>query len=129
MASNEEGSTLYRDTCPSPAPKPGPRKRLSNKSLEFTAKILRLLDAGYYPAKIGITLGHPKATINYHVMKLKELGYITALTSVERSNERHLITKSRGIATYYELTPLGTKFLDGFESGRVDGRLRLHEVR
>ncbi|MCW4020836.1 MAG: helix-turn-helix domain-containing protein [Candidatus Bathyarchaeota archaeon] len=80
-------------------------------------RILVLLDAGNYPAKIARILGFSKQKVYYWIKKALARGFI----------ER----KSRDVIALYRLTPKGEewskKFLDGVE-GRSFRVVRLHNV-
>ena len=96
----------------------GQMKRKGKKdftdNLDFIRDILRLIEAGYYPAKIARVLGTYKQHIHYYLRRLLKAGYI-------RREVRDRIT-------IYSLTDRGKKFLAGIE-GRGGRVFRLHNVR
>mgnify|MGYP000356635228 CR=1 FL=1 len=94
------------------------RKRRSKKyltgNLDLIRDILRLIEAGYYPAKIARVLGTYKQLIYYHLRKLEKAGFVRRET--------------RDRIVIYSLTDAGKKFLAGVEG--FGGRwVRLHNVR
>jgi len=81
-------------------------------------KILLLLDAGNYPAKIARILGFSKQKVRYWVKAAEREGLVKR--------------KSRDVVTLYQLTWKGRetskKFLDGMERERLRRFVRLHNV-
>jgi len=93
------------------------RKNPLHNSLTFRVirDILKLLDAGNYPAKIGRMLGLSRQHIYYHIKKLVKQGYVQK--------------EVRDKATFYSLTERGKNFLVEMEKGFVLRRtVRLHNV-
>ena len=89
--------------------------KFRRQTLTLIRLILKLLDQGQYPARIGRIVGRSRATIHYHVKRLKKMGYIEL--------------KSRDAITIYRVTQAGKSFLVGIESRVWRGRvLRLHNV-
>ena len=90
-------------------------QKFRRQTLTLLRLILKLLDEGYYPAKIARIVGRKKQTIHYHIKRLLKFGYIRL--------------QCRDAITVYEVTQAGKKFLDEVERGCLVGRvLRLHNV-
>ena len=89
-------------------------KNFLTENLDLTKDILRLIEAGYYPAKIARVLGTYKQLIHYHLKRLEKAGLI-------RREVRDRIV-------IYSLTEAGKKFLAGVE-GLFGRWVRLHNVR
>jgi hypothetical protein len=78
--------------------------------------ILRLLDAGNYPAKIGRTLGFSRPHVFYYVHKLEQAQMV--------------IRRRRSNIVVYEVTPHGKNFLTGSEGTLFgSGVWRLHAAK
>jgi len=78
--------------------------------------IMKLLDDGYYSAKIASTLGLSKPHVDYYVKKLRQAGLI-------RREKRSSIVP-------YEVTKQGKEFLAGSESVLLGSRVwRLHAAK
>jgi len=93
------------------------RQKLRHDSFTFrvTRDILKLLDAGNYPAKIARMLGMSRQHVGYYVKKL------VSQDMVQR--------EVRDSATFYSLTERGKNFLVEMEKGFVPCRtVRLHNV-
>ena len=89
-------------------------KKFNSKILTSKVRnILKLLDAGNYPAKIARILGLSRPLVHYYIRKLVKRGYLT---------------KIEGKPTFYELTVNGKKFLDKIESSLFSRVVRLHNV-
>jgi len=80
--------------------------------LTLVCNILRLIEAGNYPAKIARLLGKSRQHIHYYCKKLEKLGYLRRTV--------------RDKAVFYELTQAGKNFLRGSERRLVGRRFRLH---
>jgi predicted transcriptional regulator len=78
--------------------------------------ILRLLDAGNYPAAIGRALGWSKSHVFYYVRKMEQAGLV--------------IRRRRSSIVVYEVTPNGTNFLTTSEGVLFgSGVWRLHAAK
>lgn len=89
-------------------------KKFNGKILRSRVRnILKLLDAGNYPAKIARLLGLSRPLVHYYIRKLYEKGYLA---------------KTEGKPTFYTLTVNGKRFLDKIESSLFGRTVRLHNV-
>jgi len=68
-------------------------------------RILSLLGAGNYPAKVAKILGIHRSAVHYWVKKFLKLGYIEL--------------QCKDVVKFYRLTPLGSKILTGSEGVRA----------
>lgn len=97
-------------------------------TLPLVRRLMKMLDAGYYPARIAELLGKSKGTIAYHIKKLLECGFIEKTESLEHLKDGLYVKRFRGVITLYKVTHLGSNFLAGIER-RIRGRvLRLHNA-
>jgi hypothetical protein len=95
--------------------------RFRRTSLPLIRRIIKMLEAGYYPAYIADTLGKSRGHIQYYLNHLENACYIEV--------KPHLyVTKSRGVIKLYQVTQAGSNFLADIERGAVGRRLRLHNV-
>lgn len=102
--------------------------RFRRGSLPLIRRIMIMLQAGYYPARIASILGKSKSAIHYHIKKLLENGFIEREESLKRLKPGLYAKKFRGVITLYRITQPGSKFLAGIEGEAVGRRLRLHNV-
>lgn len=102
--------------------------RFRRGSLPLIRRIMKMLEAGYYPARIASILGKSKSAVHYHIKKLLESGFIERQESLKRLKPGLYVKKFRGVITLYRITQPGSKFLAGIERCAVGRRLRLHNV-
>lgn len=98
-------------------------------TLPLLRRILKLLDAGYYPAKIAELLGKSRSTISYHLKKMERAGLIEPLESIEKLKDGLYRAKIKGIIKLYRLTQACSSFLARIEARVFRGRvIRLHNA-
>jgi len=99
------------------------------RNLTLVRRIMKMLDAGYYPAYIARILGRSKSLIHYYVKKLEKRGFIEKRESLPILQlDGSYAKKNRGLITVYRVTQAGSNFLDRIERMAVGRVLRLHNV-
>ena len=104
------------------------RSKFSRSSLTLVRRIMKMLEAGYYPARIARILGKHRSHIHYYLKRLENMGYIEKEESLERLKPGLYVKRVRGIITLYRITQAGSNFLAGIERRAVGRRLRLHNA-
>lgn len=104
------------------------RSKFSRSSLTLVRRIMRMLEAGYYPARIAEILGRQRSHIHYYLKRLEKMGYIEREESLERLKPGLYVKRVRGTIVLYHITQSGTSFLAEIERGAVGRRLRLHNA-
>jgi len=95
-------------------------------SLPLIIRIMRMLDDGYYPARIAGLLGKTRSHIHYYIKKLEKAAFIEKQESLKTIKKGLYVRKSRGALTLYHITQAGTNFIAGIERGALGRVVRLH---
>lgn len=89
---------------------------------------MKLLDAGYYAAKIARILGKSRSTVYFHLRRLETAGLIES-SKQPRFSKGKIETERKPCVKFYRLTGLCSSFLDGFEKrGGRERVVRLHNL-
>lgn len=110
--------------------------RFYAKTLPLIVRILKMIEAGYYPAKIADMLGRSRSGIHYHIKKLAEAGYLEPLESLTpllrldtmEPWDKQITKKMKGAIKLYRLTQAGSNFLAGIERKARGRVVRLHNL-